>query len=278
MGNGWIKLHRKIIDNPIVCKDAEYFAVWNYLLLNAIHENKRVLFKGSEIELLSGQLITDRKSIANFWGISDSKVERILKKLEIEQQIEQQKSNKNRLITIKNWHQYQDGEQQIEQQVNNNRTTNQEKEKEEKEKNQKKKNKENKEVYIKNEKNIKPPLPPFSASASNVSNLRSILNSHYHADTEYLKSHREVYELIREWMDYKDNKPPKTANHYGTVKGMCKLITMIVSHVKDYGLDVVKETIDNAMANNYQGITWDRIERKKKKVGNDDWMDEWVKE
>ena len=30
---GWIKLHRKMLDNPIVCKDSDYLAVWIYLLL-----------------------------------------------------------------------------------------------------------------------------------------------------------------------------------------------------------------------------------------------------
>lgn len=40
-----------------------------------------------------------------------------------EQQIEQQKSSKNRLISIANWIDYQDSEQQIEQQLNNDRTT-----------------------------------------------------------------------------------------------------------------------------------------------------------
>lgn len=43
--------------------------------------------------------------------------------MKIGQQIEQQTSTKNRLITIINWNEYQQSEQQIEQQVNSNRTT-----------------------------------------------------------------------------------------------------------------------------------------------------------
>ena len=46
-----------------------------------------------------------------------------MKHPKIEQQIEQRKSNANRLISIANWIDYQDGEQQIEQQLNNDRTT-----------------------------------------------------------------------------------------------------------------------------------------------------------
>lgn len=120
---GWVKLHRKILDNPIICKDSEYFSVWCYLILNATHAEYDVEFKNERITLKSGQLITGRKSISEKFNISDSKVQRILKKLEIEQQIEQQTSTKNRLISIVNWDQYQKSEQQDEQQVNNERTT-----------------------------------------------------------------------------------------------------------------------------------------------------------
>lgn len=119
---GWIKVHRKILDNSLVCKDTDYFCVWNYILLNATHNETETLFGGKRIRLSSGQLVTSRKAIAKFWGISDSKVERVLKALEIEHQIEQQSSTKNRLITVLNWNEYQHGEQQTEQQVNNNRT------------------------------------------------------------------------------------------------------------------------------------------------------------
>jgi DNA-binding transcriptional regulator YhcF (GntR family) len=112
-----------MLDNPVVWKDSDHLAVWIYLLLNATHKDMDVLFKNKRITLKPGQLITSRKSIAKKLNISESKVHRVLKMLEIEQQIEQQTSNKNRLITIVGWNEYQSCEQQIEQQVNNNRTT-----------------------------------------------------------------------------------------------------------------------------------------------------------
>jgi DNA-binding transcriptional regulator YhcF (GntR family) len=112
-----------MLDNPVVWKDSDHLAVWIYLLLNATHKDMDVLFKNKRITLKPGQLITSRKSIAKKLDISESKVHRVLKMLEIEQQIEQQTSNKNRLITIVGWNEYQSCEQQIEQQVNNNRTT-----------------------------------------------------------------------------------------------------------------------------------------------------------
>ena len=120
---GWIKLHRKLLDNPVTMKDTDHLAVWIYLLLNASHNEHPALFKGEKIMLKPGQLITGRKSIALALHIDESKVERILKSLKSEQQIEQQTSSKNRLISITNWEFYQQSEQQSEQQVNNKRTT-----------------------------------------------------------------------------------------------------------------------------------------------------------
>lgn len=122
---GYIKLYRKILENPVVTKDSDFFAIWTYLLLNASHNHYEVVFEGSKITLNPGQLITGRKSIATFFtNISESKVQRVLKTLENERQIEQQTTPRNRLITIVNWIEYQQSEQQNEQQVNNKRTTN----------------------------------------------------------------------------------------------------------------------------------------------------------
>lgn len=120
---GWIKLHRKLLDNPIVCKDSDYLAVWIYLLLNATHTNYDTLFDNKRVTLQPGQLITGRKSIAEKLSINEAKVQRILKMLENEQQIEQQTTSRNRLISIVKWNEYQQSEQPNEQQVNNKRTT-----------------------------------------------------------------------------------------------------------------------------------------------------------
>lgn len=120
---GWIKVHRKILENPIVCKDSDYFSVWTYLLLNATHKEIPAVFKGKKILLQPGQLITGRISIAKKFNISESKVKRILNELESDQQIDRQRSNKNSLISIINWNEYQNIDQQIDQQMTNNRPT-----------------------------------------------------------------------------------------------------------------------------------------------------------
>lgn len=117
---GWIKLHRSLLDHPRF-RDGAWLRVWTYLLLNATHTEYRVIFAGKEVVLRPGQLITSRNSIVDFCGVERSKVERILKTLKTEQQIEQLASNTSRLITILNWNEYQKVEQQNEHQVSNDR-------------------------------------------------------------------------------------------------------------------------------------------------------------
>lgn len=123
MTGGYIKLYRQILDNPVVCKDSDHFAVWCYLLLNATHDNFDVVFGKERVTLEPGQLITGRKSISSKLNIDESKVRRVLNLFENDQQISRQRSNKNSLITILKWSLYQGNDQQNEQQVTNKRPT-----------------------------------------------------------------------------------------------------------------------------------------------------------
>lgn len=107
MSTGWVKLHRKIFENKVVCKDSDHFMVWCYLLTNAIHSTYPIRFNGEDIELQAGQLVTSQREIANGTGINRCKVQRIMKCFEDEKQIEQLSTYKKRLVTIVNWGEYQ---------------------------------------------------------------------------------------------------------------------------------------------------------------------------
>lgn len=119
---GWVKVWRKILDNPIVTKDADHLAVFIHLLLNAANKPFDITLGGERITLRPGQLTTGRKQIAEKYRVSESKVQRILKLFENEHIIEQQTNSRCRLISIVNWHEHQYYEQQTEQQVNSYRT------------------------------------------------------------------------------------------------------------------------------------------------------------
>jgi hypothetical protein len=119
---GWIKLSRKILDNPIFTK-GDYLKVWLFLLLTAQHEESSFIWNNKKQTLKCGQLLTGRKKIAQKTKVAESQIYKILKYLELEQQIEQQKTTKFTIITIVNWSKYQQKEQQKEQQSNNRVTT-----------------------------------------------------------------------------------------------------------------------------------------------------------
>ena len=59
---GWVKLHRKALNNPIVNKDADHMYLWIYLLLNATHKKYDVLFKGEKIVRAYKKMIRKRES------------------------------------------------------------------------------------------------------------------------------------------------------------------------------------------------------------------------
>ena len=124
MQNGYVKIFRKLLDNPIIMKDADHLAVWIYLLLNATHKNIDAVFKGERITLQPGQLITGSKSIGVKLNINYVKVHRIINEFKSEKQIEKQTSNKNSLISILNWYDYQDCEKQNEIQMKSKCKTN----------------------------------------------------------------------------------------------------------------------------------------------------------
>lgn len=124
--NGWWKFHRQMFENPVVNKDSEYFYVWCWILTYAAYEEKRVLFDGQDIVLERGQLLTTAKHIATSLNINESKVNRILKKLKIEKQIDKQTSSRNTLITVLNWDLYQESDKQNEEQVTSKRQTSEE--------------------------------------------------------------------------------------------------------------------------------------------------------
>lgn len=118
---GWIKLHRSMLESA-VASEPEHLALWVTLMLMASHTERDVIVNGVKLRLRPGQLITSRLKMAARSGIQESKVERILNFLKIEQQIEQQNLTSCRLISIINWHDYQASEQEIERGVNSERT------------------------------------------------------------------------------------------------------------------------------------------------------------
>ena len=120
---GFVKVKREILDDPTIFRDPDYVTVWLYLMLNAVFAPVEVSFHGQRIMLQPGQLTTGRKKIAEKCRVQESKVQRILKRFEIEHLIEQRTDRQCRLITICSWSDEQKSEQRNEQEMNNDCTT-----------------------------------------------------------------------------------------------------------------------------------------------------------
>jgi hypothetical protein len=103
---GFILLHRSLTDKGYY-KDSHYVHLWIHILMRANHCETEVMHCNKMIKLLPGQFITGREKLAEEIGANPSKVERILKCFENDQQIEQQTFSKYRIITVLNWYHYQ---------------------------------------------------------------------------------------------------------------------------------------------------------------------------
>ena len=109
-------------------------------------------------------------------------------------------------------------------------------------------------------------LCSYSYSLSNIKNLDYVLNHSDYKNSIYILNNNKLLESIKEWMEYKDNKNPKTSNHYDTEKGMRKFLTMVVNYDMDYGTDAIVKEIDKAISLNWMGISFDNLDRYGKKI------------
>jgi hypothetical protein len=116
MNNGWIKLHRSIVDWEWYT-DANTFRVFMHLLATANHKEAR--WRGNEVGV--AQRITSSGGIADDLHLSRQQVRTSLKKLEKTEEITVKSTNKFLLITLVKWREYQldevEGNQQPNQQV-----------------------------------------------------------------------------------------------------------------------------------------------------------------
>jgi len=123
MNQGYIKLHRRLED-AFFYSNEKILKLFIHLLIKANYKDDSFLVDGKKKILKRGQIFTSRKKLAVQTGLKENFIQRSLLLLESEQVIEQQKTNKYRIISICNWDMYQDNEQQSEQQIDSRSTTN----------------------------------------------------------------------------------------------------------------------------------------------------------
>lgn len=122
--NGYIAIHRQI-EKWEWYTDIPTKVLFLHLLIKAQHED--INFRGQTIK--RGQLVTSRKKLSEETGLSEQQIRRAINNLQNTQEITSKATNKNTLITIEKYAQYQltknKNNQQNNQQTTNNATNKQ---------------------------------------------------------------------------------------------------------------------------------------------------------
>lgn len=121
--DGWVKIHRKIWENPWM-RNLNYLAVWVWLLTHAEYRDEgagSVIWEGKRYVLKKGELSCGLYQISEDTGVSKSSVERALKVFSDEGQIEKRAGNKFTLVLVKNWERYQSTRETDGKQMGNER-------------------------------------------------------------------------------------------------------------------------------------------------------------
>lgn len=111
---GWIKLHRQLQECPLWY--GERFSkgqAWVDLLLLANHRDKKILFNGEMMNVERGQYLTSMVKLAEKWQWSRPTVVKFLNLLEKDKMITRSSDNTKTLITIENYNDYQDIEEDV---------------------------------------------------------------------------------------------------------------------------------------------------------------------
>jgi hypothetical protein len=117
---GFIALHRKIFENPIIGSNPAYFRAWVWLLCEAKYKptSYRIPGKSAAIFLQRGQLSHARSFIAKALDLSEQRVRTFLNRLKIEGMILVDINQGQMVITMCNYEDYQLDANETNQQSN----------------------------------------------------------------------------------------------------------------------------------------------------------------
>lgn len=273
MKQGWIKIHRKLLECDIWDYDEPYTRrdAWIELLLLANHSDKDILFDNHKITIHRGQYLTSVRKLAARWQWGKDKTLNFLRLLEECEMIKKESDSRRTLLTIVNYEIYQakeDDEQTVSRQsTDSEQTVN---------RHSPATNKNDKECN-KNEKNDISPLPPLGEGVAydfdkhtNLSNYEYLKNNLSGEFIDYICNHIELDNCLTKWMKHKDERKPKSSNHYSET-GMTQLLNKAYTQCCEKGIVAIIRVIEDSLSNNYQGITWDKARSQQSR----DVISEW---
>ena len=109
---GWISLHRKILENPILNRSRVYsnFEAWIWLLIKANHKDNKFMLGSDLIKVKKGSMITSQKKLSAQFRWGNTKLINFLKVLQKDEMLLLKTTSKATWITICNYESYQDSQ------------------------------------------------------------------------------------------------------------------------------------------------------------------------
>jgi len=114
---GFIVIHRKLMDNPIMFKQ-NYLVIWVYLLLRANYKDSYIIINNKKTLIKRGSFLGSLQKLSKLFNISISTVKHIIDYLCVDGMLNTERTNKHTVFTILNYDKYQD----VERQPNTSRT------------------------------------------------------------------------------------------------------------------------------------------------------------
>ena len=117
MQRGYVKLWRKALDSGLL-QNGPAWQLFGYLLLRATHKPYRTIVGGVVCELVPGEVVFGRSKAAADLGLGEQQIRtalNLLKKIKI---ATSRSTNKFTVVSLVNWHNYQDDQAAANQQTN----------------------------------------------------------------------------------------------------------------------------------------------------------------
>ena len=227
MDNGWIKLHRKLLDSEIFASQIG-LKIWLWCLMKASHKKRFIpikIGKGEAIVTIEkGSFIFGRHSAEKELNISGSTVYKWIKKLQDMGMINIKSDSHYSIITICNYEDYQKKDEQqvapIEQPLDSQVTAIEQP----------------RDTYknVKNVENVEKEVTPKNSVDSIVSKFG--LNE-------------DMGEVVFDWLEYKKER----RESYKSERGIKAFVTKLKNLSGD-NVAVAKKITEQSFANNWAGI------------------------
>ncbi len=119
MADGWIKLHRCLLDKPIwSCSSIEQRVILITILMLANHAEKQWEWKGKKFICKAGQFITSSTNLAAAAGVTRQNVRTALNRFKDYEFLTYESTKTGLLVTLVNWDKYQSNDAEPNQPFN----------------------------------------------------------------------------------------------------------------------------------------------------------------